>query len=139
MSRLTIGQAADAAGIGVETIRFYERKGLIARPHRPQGGGARDYSGPVLERLRFVTGAKRLGFSLAEIAELLALRDAPDSGCRTVQGRARAKRAEVQARIDGLVAMRATLDRLISACPGRGDLTQCAILGAIESAPQKAG
>ena len=128
---ITISQAARQLGIGVETIRFYERKGLIAQPPRP-ARGARDYGGATLARLRFIAGAKRLGFSLAEIGELLALREAPDAGCRAVQARARAKRAEVQARIEGLMRLREALDALLAACPGAGDLSDCSIIGAIE-------
>ena len=135
----TISQAARAAGVGVETIRFYERRGLIRQPPRPTGGGARDYGGETLERLRFIVGAKRLGFSLAEIAELLDLRAAPGAGCRSVQERAREKRADVQARIDGLTRLRDGLDALIDACPGRGDLSGCAILRAIEGGGAGAG
>lgn len=131
----TISEAAGAAGVGVETIRFYERKGLIRQPPRPAGGGARDYGGATLARLRFIAGAKRLGFSLAEIGELLALREAPDAGCRSVQARARAKRADVQARIDGLTRIRDALDALIDACPGTGDLSGCSIMEAIQQAP----
>ena len=128
-----ISQAAKAAGIGVETIRFYERKGLIAQPPRP-ASGARDYGGKALARLRFITGAKQLGFSLAEIAELLELREAADASCRSVQARARAKRTDVQARVDGLLRVRDALDALIETCPGKGDLTGCSIMEAIEGA-----
>lgn len=134
----SISQAAMAAGIGVETIRFYERKGLIAQPPRPTSG-ARDYGGETLARLRFITGAKRLGFSLAEIAELLDLRAAPDAGCRTVQSHALAKRVDVQARIDGLMRIRDALDALIETCPGEGDLAGCSIIGAIEGARESQG
>lgn len=129
----TISEAAQAAGIGVETIRFYERKALIRKPPRPASGGARDYGGATLERLGFIVGAKRLGFSLAEIAELLALRAAPDTECLSFRERARTKRAEVQARIEGLARVREALDALIDACPGQGALSGCAILGAIEA------
>ena len=134
----TISQAAKAAGIGVETIRFYERKGLIAQPPRP-ASGARDYGGETLARLRFITGAKRLGFSLAEISELLERRAAPDAGCRSVRARAREKRADVQARIDGLVRVRDALDALIESCPGEGDLAGCSIIEAIEGASEGKG
>lgn len=133
-----ISHAARAAGIGVETIRFYERKGLIPRPPRP-ARGARDYGGETLARLRFIAGAKRLGFALAEIAELLALRAAPDAGCRSVRARARAKRVDVQARIEGLVRVRDALDALIETCPGEGDLAGCSIIEAIEGAGEGKG
>jgi len=126
----TISEAAKATGIGIEAIRFYERKGLIRQPPRPTRG-ARNYGGETIARLRFITGAKRLGFSLAEIAELLDLRDAPDAGCRLVQARARVKRTDVQARIKGLMRVRDALDALIDTCPGEGDLSGCSIMEAI--------
>lgn len=130
MTTMTISVAAREAGIGGETIRFYERKGLIDQPPRP-ADGARDYGGGSVGRLKFISRAKKLGFSLGEIAELLALRDASDTGCGTVQARARARRATVQARIDGLLRVRDDLDDLIAACPGEGGLERCSILGAM--------
>lgn len=131
-----ISQAAKATGIGVETIRFYERKGLIHQPPRP-ASGARDYGGETLARLHFIAGAKRLGFSLAEIAELLDLREAPDAGCRSVQARARAKRADVQDRVEVLIRIRDALDALIETCPGEGDLAGCSIMEAIEGVGER--
>lgn len=133
MAKMTIGVAAQELGIGVETIRFYERKGLIDQPPRPHHG-ARDYDGNTVARLRFITRAKGFGFTLGEIAELLALRDASDTGCATVQARARAKRATVQARIDGLLRIRDDIDDLISACPGVGGLERCSILSNMSGA-----
>lgn len=130
----TIGEAAKAAGVSVETIRFYERKALIRQPPQPVSGGLRDYGGDTLERLRFIAGAKRLGFSLAEIAELLALRSAPNAGCRAVQARARAKRADVQTKLEGLLRIRDVLDNLIAACPGAGGIEDCTILDALDGA-----
>ncbi|TMV09996.1 MerR family transcriptional regulator [Ruegeria sediminis] len=132
MQSLTISQAAREAGMGVETIRFYERKGLIAQPPRPISGGARDYGGNTLWRLKFISGAKKLGFSLAEIADLLVLRTAPNAGCEAFQARARVKRDDIQGRIEGLTRMRSVLDKLIEACPGRGEIRQCSIVDAIE-------
>lgn len=129
----SISQAARETGVGVETIRFYERKGLIAQPPRP-ARGARDYGGETLARLRFIAGGKGLGFSLAEIAELLALRDAPGSGCRTVRARTRAKRAEVQARIEGLERLRDALDAVLETCPGEGGLSGCSIMESMAAA-----
>lgn len=130
MATVTISAAAQEAGNGVETIRFYERRGLIDQPPRPRNG-ARDYGGETVSRLKFISGAKDLGFSLGEIAELLALRNVPDAGCRAVKARARAKRANVQTRIDGLRRILDELDDLIAVCPGEGGLEQCSILGAM--------
>lgn len=130
MKTVTISAAAREAGIGVETVRFYERKGLIDQPPRPHDG-ARDYGGETVRRLKFISGAKELGFSLDEIAELLALQSASDTGCQAVQARARAKRQDVQTRIDGLLRLRDDLDDLIAVCPGEGGLEKCSILGAM--------
>ena len=137
MQPLKIGQAARETGIGVETIRFYERKGLVTQPPRPIDGGARDYGGDTLWRLKFISGAKKLGFSLAEIAEILELRTVPNTECVAMQARARKKRDEIQDRIDGLVRLRNNPDELIAACPGRGGIQNCSIVGAIERSSEK--
>ena len=131
----TIGKAARAAGIGVETIRFYERAGLIAQPKKPAGGGARDYGGDAVARLQFIAQAKDIGFSLAEIAELLALRTDDAAGCQDVRARAMAKRDEVETRMQRLARMRDALDTLIARCPGKGGVAACSILGAMGGDP----
>lgn len=133
MKALTIGQAAKSAGLNIETIRFYERKGLIAQPKKPSGSGARNYGGETVERLRFISQAKGLGFSLAEIGELLELRGEPDTSCSQVQACAIAKRQDIQAKIERLQQMRASLDEVISRCPGSGGLAACGILDALEN------
>lgn len=136
MKALTISRAAQSADLNIETIRFYERKGLIAQPKRPFDGGARDYGGETVERLRFISQAKELGFSLAEIGELLELRDKPDTSCSHVQARAIAKHHDIQTKIERLQQMRASLDEVISRCPGSGDLSNCSILEALENRNQ---
>ena len=133
MKSFTIGRAAKATGISVETIRFYERRGLISQPIRPKGGGARDYDDEAVARLRFIRQAKDIGFSLAEVAELLALRDDSSAGCASVRARAISKRREIADKLEKLKEMRDSLDGLIAACPGKGQLSECTILEAIES------
>lgn len=133
MKALTIGRAARTAGLNIETIRFYERKGLIAQPKRPSGSGARDYSGETVERLNFISQAKELGFSLAEIGELLEFRGEPDTSCSDVQARAIAKRQDIQAKIERLQQIGRALDEVISRCPGSGGLSECGILEALEN------
>ena len=135
MENLTISQAAKAARMGVETIRFYERRGLIEQPPRPACGGARDYGRETLARLLFIAGARELGFSLNEIGELMALGSRPGTSCASVRDKTRAKRVDVQVRIDRLIGLRDALDRLIASCPGEGELTECSILGAIVDKP----
>ena len=133
MKPFTIGNAAKATGVGVETIRFYERRGLIAQPKRPEGGGARDYDADTVARLHFICKAKEMGFSLAETAELLALRDDGEAGCATVRARAIAKRREIEIKLLRLKEMCSLLDDLIAGCRGSGELSDCTILGAIET------
>lgn len=130
---VTIGAAAKTAGIGVETIRFYERKGLVSQPARPAGGGARDYGPEFIARLHFIRNAKTVGFSLSEIAELLAIRDGRQAGCATVRARATAKRQDIQERLDKLCTMRDAIDEMIADCPGEGELSDCTILEAMKA------
>lgn len=129
---LTIGKLARRSGVGVETVRFYERKRLIEKPLKPIGGGYRQYSLEDVNRIRFVRQAQDLGFSLREIGELLSLRTDPEADCADVRGRARKKLAEVERKIARLNAMRRALSDLVSACPGRGGLLDCSIIDALE-------
>lgn len=133
MKPFTIGKLARATGVGVETIRFYERRGLIAQPNRPKDGGARDYDVKTVARLRFIRHAKDIGFSLAEVAELLALRDDSNAICATVRARAISKRRDIEDKLAKPKDMRDFLDDLIAACPGEGHLSECTILEAIKS------
>ncbi len=135
MKTMTISKAANHAGIGIETVRFYERRGLITQPRKPAAGGFRDYPPETVSRLRFIREAQELGFSLDEIAELLSLRADPKANCAQVQRRAEAKRAEVRRKIERLQDIGTALDRLILACPGKGTLGACSILESLEGGP----
>lgn len=135
MMWMTIARAARAAGVGVETIRFYERRGLIAQPQKPASGGYREYDADAVARIRFVRQAQELGFSLREIEELLSLRADPKADCAGVRAQATTKRAEVEQKIAHLKRIRAALDALIASCPGSGALRACTILDAIEQLP----
>jgi DNA-binding transcriptional MerR regulator len=119
MPAFTIGSLARTAGVSVETVRYYERRGLLERPVR-RGSEYREYSDADVARLQFIRRAKELGFTLSEISELLP---AADTGC--VDGvliAARAKLAQVDADIAAQYALRARLARLVDACAdGRGD------------------
>lgn len=128
-STYTIGQAARAAGVGVETIRFYERKGLIERPPRPLAG-ARRYPQDTVDRIRALRQGQELGFSLAEIADLLALRADPGADCAEVRQRAEVHLEAVERRRAHLGEVVDKLHELIAACPGRGATRECAILDA---------
>ena len=134
MGSLTIGTLAKCAGVGVETVRFYERQGLLRRPARPRLG-YRSYSEETVGRIRFIRNAQALGFSLQEVKEFLALRVTPGTSCAALRSRATAKVADVNRRLADLERIRAALETLVAACPGRGALTRCTILQALD-APQ---
>ena len=134
MTAMTIGRAARAAGVGVETIRFYERKGLIEQPLKPRDAGFRVYPAEAVRRIRFIREAQEIGFSLREIDELLSLRADPSADSADVRERAIAKRDEVERKIAHLQEIHAALEELISACPGEGALRQCSIMEALISA-----
>jgi Cu(I)-responsive transcriptional regulator len=130
---MTIGQVAREAGIGVETIRYYEREGLLDPPAR-RPSGYRQYAADVVARLRFIRQAQRLGFTLREIRELLELRLDPRAKRAQVRLRAKAKLADIDQRIEELRRMKQALTPLIKACDGIGTLDGCPILAAIDSA-----
>jgi len=127
---ITIGTVARRAGVGIDTIRYYEREGLLPEPQR-RASGYRDYGPDVVERLRFIRRAKDLGFMLEEIRELLALSTDREHGVKTVKQRAEARLGEVERRIHELQRMKRGLRQLIDACPGRGALEHCPILRAL--------
>lgn len=131
MKPLTIGQVADRAGVGIETVRFYEREGLLEEPARRESG-YRQYEGEVVARLRFIKRAKELGFSLKEIKELLALRVDPTITCAEVRSKAQAKVADIEEKIETLQRMKKALVKLTKACNGRGPVSECPILDALE-------
>lgn len=128
---MTVSGLAKAAGVNTETIRFYERRGLLPVPART-AAGYRLYPAIMVRRLRFIRHAKDLGFTLEEIAELLSLRQDPDGTCADVRDRAQGKITDIDRRIAALTAMRATLAAIASACPGQGPTTDCPILAALD-------
>jgi MerR family mercuric resistance operon transcriptional regulator len=132
MRKMTIGHAAKMAKVGVETIRFYEREGLIDQPSKPVGGGYRVYPDDTVECIRFIRKAQELGFSLVETKELLSLRADPDSECADVRAQASVKLKEVDKKIARLKSIRSALKSLIADCPGQGAATgRCTILEAL--------
>jgi MerR family copper efflux transcriptional regulator len=130
MHTMTIGQVAKHAGVGVETVRFYERKGLLEAPPR-RDSGYRQYSQEVIRRIRFIRRAKDLGFSLKEIGELLCLRVDPDTTCAEVKERAQAKIVAIDVKLRELRRVKAALVQLAAACSGQGPTSQCPILDAL--------
>ncbi len=130
MNTQTIGNISKASGTPVETIRFYEREGLL--PEAPRtAAGYRLYDESATGRLRFITRAKALGFTLAEIREILNLQDNPASnrtGRKEVKALTEKKLADIQRRIDDLQRMQKVLSNLASECSGRGGVTHCPII-----------
>ncbi len=135
MESMTIGQVAKAAGVGVETIRYYERKGLLPEPPR-RPSGYRQYPSTAVRRLTFIRRAKDLGFSLREIRELLDLRVQPEEACGAVRESAEAKIAEVEARIADLLSLKRALRGLVEACQAERATDECPILRALEGEPR---
>ncbi|HJU08349.1 MerR family transcriptional regulator [Dyella sp.] len=127
---LTIGAVARNAGVPIDTIRYYEREGLLPAPRR-RDSGYRDYDRSTIDRLKFIRRAKALGFTLDDIRELLALSADHEKGVRNVKQRAEVRLAKLELRIQELQRMRRGLKHLIERCPGRGDPDACPILHAL--------
>jgi MerR family mercuric resistance operon transcriptional regulator len=130
---MTIGTVARLAGVGVETVRFYERAGLIEGPQPPQFG-YRQYPPDVVKRIQFIRRAKEVGFSLKEIHTLLALRLAPGTTCSDVRRQAEAKITEIEGKIADLARMKHALIQVAGLCSGAGPLSDCPILDALDTA-----
>ena len=128
---MRISQLARSAGVNLQTVRYYERRGLLADP-RGRAGGYREYGDATLERLTFIRRAQELGFTLSEIAELLALRVDARTTAGQVKERAQAKIAEVDAKLRDLERIRHALHHLTGACRGgRGPIGDCPLLEAL--------
>ncbi len=121
---LTIGYLARMAGVNIETIRYYQRTGLIDEPPKP-GSGYRIYPPRTIERIKFIKRAQRLGFSLKEIKELLEL---GDGHCEDVRVKAEQKRDHIDQQINELTKLRNTLDTLINDCHSTVNPVQCPIV-----------
>jgi Hg(II)-responsive transcriptional regulator len=128
---MTIGQLAERAGVNIETVRYYERRGLLSEPARTDAG-YRDYEPDALARVRFIKRAQGLGFTLHEIEELLALRVRHEGACEAVGRRTRDKIAVVRQKIRELKAMEHSLTRLAAACEAGRRTGDCPILHALE-------
>ena len=127
MEGLKTAQLAHEGGVNVETIRYYERHGLLPKPPRTPSG-YRMFSEDAVARLRFIKRSQELGFSLKEVKDLLTLRVRPGSGCVDVRRRAEAKIADVEEKIRHLLEIKTALMRLTDTCSGRGPINTCTIL-----------
>lgn len=123
----TIGQLARAAGVNLQTVRYYQRRGLLSQPPKP-ASGYRRYPAAAIERLRFIKRAQRLGFTLAEIGYLLEL---ADGRCAEVRALAQAKRDDVERRIADLTRVRAALDDALAACARGAPDAHCPLIDAL--------
>ncbi len=128
-SSLTIGSMAAAAGVNVETIRFYQRKGLLPEPDKPYGG-IRRYAGVDVERVRFVKAAQRLGFSLDEVAGLLTLDDG--THCDEARQLAEQKLADVRARLADLRRIESVLTTLVTSCQASHGTVSCPLISSLQ-------
>jgi MerR family mercuric resistance operon transcriptional regulator len=128
---LTVGKLARAAGVGVETVRFYERRGLLEQPAR-KGSSYRVYTPAAVTRIQFIRRAQQLGFTLNEIAELIALEESASENCDAVRGRATDKISAIQRKIDDLEAMKGALQQMLTACPGSQPLSDCPIMSCLQ-------
>ena len=130
-SLFTIGELARRAGVGVQAIRYYERRRLLL-PVRRRESGYRLYDDEALKRLVFIRSAKEMGFTLKEVGELLALRVGTRGDCDKAKRRAETKLGNVEAKISSLESVRKVLKELITACNRRRPTDSCPILKAIE-------
>lgn len=131
-SRLTIGKLAEAAGVGVETVRFYQRSGLLAEPARPFRG-YREYSQADVRRILFIKRAQTLGFNLGDIADLLQL-DGPQA-CRTTHDLTLNKLHLVEDKISGLRSIRLALKQMVRQCELDHETGTCPIIHALVEGP----
>lgn len=131
MALLTIGQVAKTTGVTVETIRFYEKQGLIGEPQR-SAAGYRQYLPAAIKRVHFIQRAKEVGFTLKDIKELLSLRTQPGVSCADIKRRAVVKMLDIEQKISELQRMQAALAQLTQRCNSEAELGECPILDALE-------
>jgi MerR family copper efflux transcriptional regulator len=127
MDKLSIGELAKQANVNIETIRYYERRGLLREPPRNKSGN-RQYSPEEVRRTDFIKRCQTLGFSLKEIAEILELRITPDSTCADMKLRVTKKLMNVDKKIQELEQIQNALNRLLRKCTGKGPIGLCPIL-----------
>jgi MerR family copper efflux transcriptional regulator len=136
MEVLKVGEVAQRAAVNLQTIHYYEREGLLPRPPRT-ASNYRVYTGDAVRRVRFIKRAQELGFALRDIKELLSLRATPGARCADVRQQAKVKLRDIDEKIGTLQAMRTALTKLIGECSGRGPVTACPILDALDSESRK--
>ena len=128
---VTIGALADAAGVNVETIRFYQRKGLMPEPEKPYGS-IRRYGDADLARVRFIKSAQRLGFSLEEVGDLLKLEDG--TRCGEARQLAEHKLADVRRKLSDLQRIESVLSDLVARCSAVRGRVSCPLIASLQEA-----
>lgn len=128
---MEIGDLSRRSGVNIETIRYYERVGVLPRPAR-QSNGRRTYGEADARRLGFIRHARDLGFDLASVRTLLALQEQPEASCENASRIAQAQLETVENRIASLISLRAELSRMVSEC-GRGVVSECRVIEALAS------
>ena len=131
METLTIGRVAKRAGVPIDTVRYYERRGLIPRPQRT-ASGYRDFPGETVQQIRFIKRAQELGFALEEIQGLLALRLSGRAKCADVMHVAEHKLKLIEDKITDLRAMRRALKKLVASCHTESSILECPIIENLE-------
>lgn len=127
MTQLSIGQLAKATGVTVEALRFYEKQGLVNTPARTDAG-YRQYSPETVRRVKFIQHAKEVGFTLNDIAQLLALRQEPGTSCADIKLKATEKIIDIESKIKELQKIREALQRMVLKCVSKSNLSECPIL-----------
>jgi len=129
LNNFTIGALADTAGVNVETIRFYQRKGLMSEPKRPYGS-IRRYTDTDLNRVRFIKASQRLGFSLDEVGELLKLEDG--THCNEVRYHAEHKLRDVREKLADLHRIETALSQLVARCGSARGTVKCPLISSLQ-------
>ena len=133
---LKIGEVAERGGVNLQTIRYYEREKLLPEPPR-RPSGYRMFPEQTVHRVRFIKRAQELGFSLAEIRDLLSIQIDPKKECSDVKRLAKAKMADIDEKIRTLEAMKRVLGGLTKLCPGQGPSSECPILESIDAKEER--
>jgi len=134
---LRVGQVAARPGVSVETLRFYERRGLLKDPRGRSTAGYREYPEETVRLVRFIKRAQELGFTLREIDELLRLRQSQDAPCAEVRASAASKLADIERKVKSLRAMRRALGALVESCSSAGSTRHCPILEALDDSGER--
>ncbi len=133
MKTMKIGNVAKLAGTGIETIRYYEREGLLLEPER-RPSGYRQYDEATVDRLEYIRRAKELGFTLAEIKELLELSFAP-SNCEHIRLRAETKITDIESKIRNLQQMKRSLSKIVKRCRTKNSTDECLLVHTTKKRP----